>query len=195
LSADDTAAATMSMASADLSADPPEALDFSAVYQTWFRPVHRWIRALGGPHIEAEDLAQEVFIVVRRKLAGFDGANLAGWLYRIAQLTVRDHRRRSWFRNMFRRVRAVALADGASSGDRSDERLARQQQAALLYEMVDQLKPRWREAFLLFEVGELSGEEIADLLGVPPATVRTYLFRARKAMIALVARRQAEREP
>jgi len=48
-----------------------------SLYQTWFRPVHRWIRALGGPGIDAEDLTQEVFIVVQRKLGRFDGSNRA----------------------------------------------------------------------------------------------------------------------
>jgi RNA polymerase sigma-70 factor (ECF subfamily) len=188
LSIEDTAAAT-TLESADL---PATALDFAAVYQQWFRPVHRWIRVLGGPNIEAEDLTQEVFIVVQRKLASFDGANLAGWLYRIAQLTVRDHRRRAWFRNLLSRARDVAPDELSSSADGSDERLARKQQEARLHGLLDQIKPRWREVFLLFEVGGLSGEEVAALLAIPPATVRTYLFRARKAMIEIVARQQAE---
>lgn len=185
----------MMMTVSDVAGGASDTLDFAAVYQAWFRPVHRWIRALGGPGLEAEDLAQEVFIVVRRKLAGFDGRNLAGWLYRIAQLTVRDHRRRSWFRNMFRRVRDVSLEDVAAVADGCDERLARKQQAARLYRLVDQLDPRWRETFLLFEVGGLTGDEIAELLGIPPATVRTYVFRARKALVALVARHPVEGEP
>jgi RNA polymerase sigma-70 factor (ECF subfamily) len=169
-----------------------QAFDFAAIYQQWFRSVHRWIRALGGPSIEAEDVTQEVFIVVQRKLAGFDGANLAGWLYRIAQLTVRDHRRRAWFRNMFRRAHDVVLDDVASSADGMDERLARRRQEARLHQLLGQIKPRWREVFLLFEVGGMSGDEIAELLGIPSATVRTYLFRARKAMIASVAKQRAE---
>jgi RNA polymerase sigma-70 factor (ECF subfamily) len=192
LSLDDSSTATLSL--------PPgimpdvEALDFAAVYQRWFRPVHRWIRALGGPHIEAEDLTQEVFIVVQRKLSGFDGANLAGWLYRIAQLTVSDHRRRTWFRNLFRRAHEVELDDVASTADDLDARLARKRDEARLYGLLQQIKPRWREVFLLFEVGGLSGDEIADLLGIPAPTVRTYLFRARNAMVALVAKLQDQGE-
>ena len=68
------------------------------------------------PSSDTEDLAQEIFLVVRRKLDRFDGGNLAGWLYRIAQLTVRDHRRRAWFKNLTLRRRNVdlaKLADGA----------------------------------------------------------------------------------
>jgi len=70
-------------------------LDFAAVYARWFHDVSHWARALGGPEADCEDLAQEVFLIVRRKLSDFDGRNLAGWLYRITARTVRDHRRRA----------------------------------------------------------------------------------------------------
>lgn len=186
MSGDDTATAAMAL---DLAGAPVGAeLDFVTIYEQWFHPVYRWIRALGGPGIEAEDLAQEVFIVVQRKLGRFDGANLPGWLYRIAQLTVRDHRRRRWFRSRFLRASDVSL-DEIESPARSDDALARREQERRLYELVNQLNPQWREPFLLFEVGGLSGGEISELLGVPHATVRTYLFRARKAMVALVRQR------
>jgi RNA polymerase sigma-70 factor (ECF subfamily) len=188
-----TSATNMALAPAEVS--DVVTPDLEAVYAQWFVPVHRWIRALGGPNIDAEDLTQEVFIVVQRKLAGFDGKNLAGWLYRIAQLTVRDHRRRAWFRSLFLRAADVAPDDVACSADRTDERLARKRQEARLHRLMDALKPKWREVFLLFEVAGLSGDEIATLLGVPPATVRTHLYRARKAMVELVAQEQAEDEP
>src|SRR6267378_8592672 len=75
-------------------------LTFEQVYSSSFNDVARWIRALGGLPADVEDLTQEVFLVVRRKLSGFDGRNLRGWLYRIAQRTVRDYRRRAWFRSL-----------------------------------------------------------------------------------------------
>jgi RNA polymerase sigma-70 factor (ECF subfamily) len=164
--------------------------DFAATYQAWFPLVYSWIRALGGPVIDAEDLAQDVFIVVQRKLEGFDGANLAGWLYRITQRIVRDHRRRAWYRNIFLRPRNVVLEDVASGAARSDERLERMELERRFYELVHQLNPRWRDSFLLFEIGGLSGEEIAHITGIPAATVRTHLFRARKEMMALATRRR-----
>lgn len=186
--------ATLVMAPAEVPAERCETHDFAALYQTWFRPVHRWIRALGGPGIDAEDLTQEVFIVVQRKLGRFDGANLAGWLYRIAQLTVRDHRRRAWFRNIFLRSRDVVLDEVVSPAAGQDERLDRKQREMRLYQLVNQLNPRWRDSFLLFELDGLTGEEIATLQGIPAATVRTHLHRARKEIVALVAKLQAKGE-
>jgi RNA polymerase sigma-70 factor (ECF subfamily) len=166
--------------------------DLAAVYQAWFRPVYRWIRALGGPGIDAEDLTQEVFIVVQRKLGLFDGVNLAGWLYRIVQLTVRDHRQRAWFRNIFSRSRDVVLDEVVSPAAGQDEQLERKEREMCLYQLVTQLNPRWRDSFLLFEVGGLTGDEIAALHGIPAATVRTHLFRARKEILDLVAKLHAK---
>src|SRR4051812_35137356 len=74
---------------------------FEKVYEMWFARVCRWLRALGGPQSDVEDLAQEVFVVVRRKLPEFDGENLPAWLYRISARTASDARRRSWFKHLF----------------------------------------------------------------------------------------------
>ena len=84
-------------------------LEFDAIYDAWFDPVCRWARALGGPEADLDDLAQEVFVVVERQLAKFDGRNLAGWLYRITARVVAGQRRRAWFRHLFRRPRDVEL--------------------------------------------------------------------------------------
>ena len=86
--------------------------DFRDVYESRFHEVMRWIRALGGRDEDLDDLAQEVFIIVRRKLSSFDGQNLNGWLYRITQRTVRDYRRAAWFRNLLARKK-VSDHEGA----------------------------------------------------------------------------------
>src|SRR5580692_5438438 len=69
---------------------------FREIYERHFDDVVGWLYALGAPSSDTEDIAQEIFIVVRRNLGRFEGGNLTGWLYRIAQLTVSDYRRRAW---------------------------------------------------------------------------------------------------
>jgi RNA polymerase sigma-70 factor (ECF subfamily) len=170
------------------SAEAAAALDFTKVYDAWFHPVFRWVSALGGPRADLEDLVQEVFVIVQRKLGGFDGRNLAGWLYRITERTVRDYRRRAWYRNIFLRPREVVL-DELPNRDASSAELIEQRQAReRFYEIVSRMNQTWRESFVLFEVQGYSGEEIAALRGIPSATVRTHLHRARKEFLALVAK-------
>lgn len=191
MSAHQTNAAMATGASAT---EPCDTHDFAALYQAWSGPVHRWIRALGGPAIDADDLTQEVFIVVQRQLARFRGGNVGGWLHRITELTVRAHRRRAWYRHVFLRCRDVVLEEIISPTSQPDERLDRREREVLVYRLVDQLSPRWRYSFLLYELCGLSGDEIATWVGLPPATVRTHLSRARKEIGGLMARLHAKDE-
>jgi RNA polymerase sigma-70 factor (ECF subfamily) len=162
--------------------------DFHSIYDCWFDTVHRWVTSLGGPVGDTEDLVQEVFIVVQRRLRSFDGANLAGWLYTISEHAVRDARRRAWFRNLYRRPREVALEDFATTADNPEAALVAARDRARFYAIVDRMNGKWREAFVLFEVEGYSGEEIAALRRMPVATVRTHLHRARKQFEQLLGK-------
>jgi len=167
---------------------------FAALYDAWFDEVLGWIGALGMPDSEAEDLAQEVFMVVNRKLATFDGRNEAGWLYRITELTVRDHRHRAWFRNLFRRrhdvdLETVARVEGIPTLAQEQE-----QDRVVLQRILDKMSTKLRTTFVLFEIEGRSGEEIAAIQNIRCATVWTRLHNARRVFWKLVAelRRQEE---
>ena len=116
----------------------------------------------------------------------FDGGNLAGWLYRIAQLTVRDHRRRAWFKNLTQRRKEVDLADlpqiAGSPAVSYEEAENRRRLQALVAKMSEKL----RTTFVLFEIEGYSGEEIAEFQDIPLGTVWTRLHHARKAFWKLV---------
>src|SRR5262249_4809811 len=145
-------------------------LDFRTLYDQWFDPVGRWLRAFGIPDSEIDDVAQEVFLVVQRKLAGFDGANLPGWLYQISARPASDHRRRAWFRrlSLWRGRIAAGCVPAPSPGPAEllEEKEARQCLHGLLLKMSE----KRRTAFVLYELEGYSGEEIAELLGIPVAT-------------------------
>lgn len=165
---------------------------FAQIYKTWFHEVCRWIRARGGPESELEDLAQEIFLVVRRRLPDFDGANLPAWLYRITANTVSDHRRRAWFRRVFRGPRDAPLSVLTQPGDDPAERAERRQTQARLSRVLQRLSERQREVLVLFEIEGYSGDEIARLLEIPVATVWTRLHHARKALLAQLQRERGD---
>ena len=169
----------------------PTAPVFTTVYADWFRTVYRWVRALGGPEADAEDLTQEVFVVVQRRLADFDGRNLPGWLYTITTRTLSDHRRRRWFRNLFLSAPEIEPDDLAMTEPDSEALLSRKQDRQRFYRLVGRMSKKWRDAFVLFEVEGYSGGEIAALQCIPAATVRTHLARARKQFLALLAQEVA----
>ena len=174
-------------AAADGIAQTREPLDFTRVYEAWFEPCLRWLRALGIPDADLEDVGQEVFVVVRRKLDAFDGDKLPAWLYRIATRTASDHRRRAWFRRLWTRGSRVDL-DGVPSGVAGPSELYERREAErLLDRVLAKMSEKRRAAFALFEIEGYSGEEIATLLDVPVATVWTRLHHARKEFLARVA--------
>jgi RNA polymerase sigma-70 factor (ECF subfamily) len=162
--------------------------DFEHIYQDWFEEVCRWIRALGGPEADRDDIAQEVFMVVRRRLCAFDGANLAGWLYRITKRQVRDFRRRTWISHIFTR-RRLDEPDTLPHADQNPaSALEHKESQRVLYGILDKLREARRSTFVLFEIEGLSGEEIAQIQGIPVNTVWTRLYHARKDFFALAAK-------
>src|SRR4029077_18697046 len=109
-----------------------EPLDFTRVYESWFDPCLRWLRALGIPDADLEDVGQEGFVVVRRKLDAFDGDKLPAWLYRITTRTASDHRRRAWFRRLWTRGSRVDLDTVASAAAGPSEIYERREAERLL---------------------------------------------------------------
>jgi RNA polymerase sigma-70 factor (ECF subfamily) len=165
-------------------------LDFDQIYNLWFHEVSRWVRAFGGLDADLDDLVQEVFLVVRRKLDGFDGVNLPGWLYRIAQRTVSDYRRRAWFRRLFH-LRREVIEDIVDTAPNPEHHAERRDAARLLAQLLAKLSPARRAAFILFEIEGYSGEEIARLESIPVKTVYTRLHYARKDFLRLVSQASA----
>jgi RNA polymerase sigma-70 factor (ECF subfamily) len=172
---------------------PAEPPTFEEVYAQWFHEVSRWARAFGGLDADLDDLTQEVFLVVRRKLSRFDGKNLSGWLYRIAQRTVRDYRRRAWFRGLLRaKSQKDPERESASTARDPAELFERREAERFLSQILDQMNEARRTAFILFEIEGYSGDEIAALEGVPVNTVWTRLHHARKEFATLVGRAREE---
>ena len=166
--------------------------DFRAIYDSWFEDVSRWIRALGGVEADRDDIVQEVFLVVRRRLRAFDGANLAGWLYRITRRQVRDSRRRSWVKHIFTK-RRVDEPDALQFGGVGPAALLEHKEQRRILDMIlHKIREERRTAFVLFEIEGLSGAEIARIQNVPVSTVFTRLHHARKEFFALAAKYRAK---
>ena len=170
-------------------AGPPaqvfDAGDFNAVYAAWFGDVARWIRALGAPASDHDDLVQEVFVVVYRRLHDFDGRNLAGWLYRITAHQVRDFRRLRWIKNVFKR--SIPLSHRmASPGPTPVMALETRERRAQLEGLLAKLSEPLRTTFVLFEIDGYTGEEIAAAHRVSINTVRARIHRARKKLLSAI---------
>jgi RNA polymerase sigma-70 factor (ECF subfamily) len=163
-------------------------LVFDAVYSTHFRHVARWARALGGMDADVDDISQEVFIVVRRKLKQFAGPSLPAWLYGITRKTVSDYRRRAWFRRLLGVTRSFDHFEHAREQPlMAADPYERIEAQRILGDVLRKLSQVRRSAFVLFEIEGYSGEEIAELEQIPVATVYTRLYHARRDFLRYTA--------
>ena len=168
---------------AEAAAGRTEALrpSFDEIYSAWYDEVSRWVRALGGPAAERDDLVQDVFIVVHRRLDDFDGANLPGWLYQIARRRVRDFRRLLWVKHLI--TRRSPLPEGlALTGPSPVEALETKEKRVLLEGLLQKLNESERAALILFEVEGYSGQQIAAIQEVPINTVWARIHKARRKL-------------
>jgi RNA polymerase sigma-70 factor (ECF subfamily) len=143
--------------------------------------VHSVTRRLAGPQLDADDLTQEVFAVVHRKLDGLrDPERLRSWLYSICRRVVAHQRRKQKVRRAVREVLGTSQHRHTST---PEDKTHRRELEHRLYEALDRLSPKRREALILFALEEMSGKQIAELLQIPVGTVWTRLHAARRDLL------------
>jgi RNA polymerase sigma-70 factor (ECF subfamily) len=170
----------------DASLAPPS-FEFRQVYDTHFRFAWRALRRLGVREADLMDMTQNVFVVVHRKLSGFEGrSDLTTWLFGICRRVAIDYRRSARIR---REVPADARQIASLSGtEPPSDAPDKAHLAALAEALLDRLPEKLRVVFVLFELDEMSGDDIATLLDIPVGTVRSRLRLAREAFQREAAR-------
>ncbi len=150
---------------------------FRALYDAHFGFALRTCLRLGLSEADAEDAVQETFAIAHRSLGRFSEGRFSTWLYRIAANVTSAKLRRNRVRDAllgrwFVREEPLQAPPDAAYDEREAARKVR--------EIVARLAPKKREVFALFELEGLSGEEIAERVGCPLATVWTRLHHARR---------------
>lgn len=169
-------------------------MDFRAFYDQHVATVWRALVRLGVARSDLPDAVQEVFLVAFRKLPEFQGRSKPStWLVGICYRVASDRRRLAHVRREIGDSGTVLLARDA--GPRPDETVERGEGARMLEEILGSLRPEQREVLVLFELEEMSGKEIATLVGAPIKTVFSRLRLAREAFAAALAARRRHADP
>jgi RNA polymerase sigma-70 factor, ECF subfamily len=167
-------------------------LSFETVYRDHVSAVSRWAMRLVGPHADFEDVVQDVFLVVRRRLPEWRGdAEIGTWLYKITMRVAARARLRarwwSWLTGHAGRPGRGRLSNTfRPSPDMPPDpqaMLEARERTRMLYGLLDQIGEKNRTAFIMFELEGLSGEQIAALTGTNVGTVWVRLSRARQKFI------------
>lgn len=148
---------------------------FELVYAEEFDFVWRCLQGLGVPSASLDDAAQDVFVIVHRRLPSFEGrSSLRTWLYGVVRNVAFKQRRRQ------KRKPSESLEHEPESPERGPEERAQDQQAArFIRKFVSGLDERKREIFVACLLEQLSVPEVAEALGIPLNTAYTRLRAAR----------------
>lgn len=170
---------------------------FEALMRRYNRKLFRVARSILKNDANAEDVLQEAYLQAYRRMGDFRGdSQLGTWLTRIvinqALMRLRADRKD-------RVVVSFHQGDGGSPGENTmdlpDDKAESPPDATLRAELrrrlerhIDHLPVAMRTVFVMRDVEEMSVQETADSLGIPSATVRTRLFRARALLRDMLAR-------
>lgn len=144
-----------------------------------------WCIALGGPSLDAQDVAQDVLEIALRKIGGFRGdSSTSTWLYGIAKNVIRNRRRKAaWLRFIGWDSPEVAAPDPGA-----DELVEERRRRRALQHAMEQLQDVHREVIVLVELDGRPAPEVAEILGVPVGTVYSRLHRGKRDLAAALAR-------
>ena len=173
---------------------PPrrQALVFDDVYREHFAFVWRAAKRLGIGDGSLDDVVQEVFVVVHRRLGDFEGrSSVKTWLFGIALRIVRDHRRAIRRRPVEPAVDVDALQSPANGPAENAEKA---EAVRVLHALLDQLADERREVFVMADLEQMTMPDIAEALGIKVNTAYARLRLARQEFEQALARHRARDE-
>lgn len=160
-----------------------DAQAFESLVTVLQKNVHRWALTFARDPDEADEISQETFVLVFRKLSQYRGdAPVEAWVYRIVRRVAlqrhrTDHRRRVLADAAFPDMEQVYTTDPGA-------RVDRQKVTDYIRHFFTELPARQREVFDLVDLQGNEPTEVARLLGVNAGTVRGNLFKARASIRA-----------
>ncbi|MCP4606783.1 MAG: sigma-70 family RNA polymerase sigma factor [Proteobacteria bacterium] len=165
---------------------------FETLVKNYQGSVFNLIFRMIGVKEEAEDLAQEVFVAVFKKIGDFRGdSSLSTWIYRIASNTCKNRQKylgRRYYDRPARTVKSEQASDGmelvrtSARISRPDEMVEGFQLERLLQEAINSLEEETRLILVLRDIQGVSYDEISAITGHPLGTVKSRLHRGRMSL-------------
>ena len=147
------------------------------IFEAWLPVVLGWCARLGGPRVDPEDAAHDVFMVVIRRLHTLQRTEaFSSWLFGITRRVLRQHRRRSWVTRWLpdREIDDVPdLRLGVEAGALSKELCLQ------VWRVLEDLPSAQREVLVLTDIEDRTLKEVSEILGVAQGTVASRVRLAR----------------
>lgn len=161
-----------------------------ALVDDHFDAIWRTLTRHGVPECDAEDAAQRVFLIAARKLGDVRPETERAYLHGIAFRIASDVRKSL---SRMRVVNADQLENTQSDGPPPDARIEADEKMKILQKILDAMPWELHTVFVLSEIEELKGADIARILGLPEGTVASRLRRARTMFHEAAQRFRASR--
>lgn len=165
---------------------------FRELIARYERPVLSLIYRLVRDREKAEDLAQDSFIKVLNALDRYDPSyKFSSWMFKIAHNTALDHLRKKGLDTLSldgsphattADETAASVLTAISEDETPEEYTANRELGAEIERAIARLRPEYRTAITLWHAEARPYEEIAEIMGVPLGTVKTYIHRARNEL-------------
>lgn len=160
---------------------------FDALIARWHEPLWKYLRRLTGDDDAAAEAVQDAWLRILRGMPRLrDAGKLRAWIFGIARRVVMDRLREKYAEPARVSTDDVDLAA-------ADDAIDLKEELALLQEELARLPVPEREVLVLFHLEELTLLEIAEVAGIPAGTVKSRLFRARRALRDQLIRKGVKR--
>lgn len=133
---------------------------------------------------ENDDIEQEVYIRAWKNLKTYkENGKFKSWITTITANLCRDYMKSSYFKHSQNNVTEDdELVQIKDTSENIESKLIKKQRQKRVIEAIDELKPKFREVIIMYEMKNMSYEEISEILKCPVGTVRSRLFNARREL-------------
>jgi RNA polymerase sigma-70 factor (ECF subfamily) len=159
---------------------------FRQIVERYHATAYAVVRGILGDSDEVDDVLQNVYVKIYRGLAGFRGeSRLSTWIYQIARNEAINAVRKR--RPVATPVEDVAVPAGEDASP--EVRFGRRELSERMEAAMAAMDENYRMVLELRYMGERSYEEIAEMMGLPIGTVKTYIYRGKVQLKKILARR------
>lgn len=161
-----------------ISASRGNVKDFEVIMKRFEKPVYNFVCRMVGEKPESADITQEVFIKVYRSLPDYDNDyRFSTWIFTITKRTVYD-----WLRFEKRKNEVLMVDDPAWDFDVKDEKAEKSLSREFdVKKAMNSIREDYRAVLWLYYYEQYTYKEIARIMDVPINTVKTLLYRAKRA--------------
>lgn len=156
------------------------------LFDRYHLPLRRFLSRLQVAPADLDDLVQQTFLQVPRASLRFQTDRSAkGWLFGLAAIVVKRHRRS--IGRLGRKIAALAREPQVAAPRTPAELVGEEQSVEQARRALARLSAKKRDVFVMVALEQLPGETVAAALGIPVGTVWTRLHHARRELRAMLA--------